>query len=675
MKGLKNILFTLAVLMAVSVKGQFNPENPAEPGGVSHDLTIEAVPKEGGSFNLNATTSYAEGDNVSIRAYSNAGYSFLAWEQDGSVVSTSASFTYTMPDRNVNLVARYKYAPSNPSEPDEPDIPVYSVLNLTASPSEGGHFNVSSGNRYEVGTKVELRAYTNSYYTFRNWTENGNVISTSSTFQYEIKKGNPTLVANYDFTPNSPSEPSDPVFVRKLYLNCSPSGAGYFNVTSGNEYESGSSVNLRAYSYQDYTFLNWTVGDSVISESGNFNYTMPDRNVAVTANYRFAPSGPSEPSQDGTSVVNIFGMEEKGVKGQSINYPLYVGNNVDVIGFVVDIRFPLGFEVDTTGIRLSDRATEHSLDVTTLDNNGYRLKVRGGSKSISGNGGKVMEIPVSLPDTAGIGKRYPVVLSNGVMHGADGSLTPIGVRSGYISIVNEAGVVMEKHSVVFISDGDTLLCETLEPGDELYAPEPEKEGFTFLGWDNDVPAVMPEKDLVYTAQWKRNSYNLMYVVDGEAYRTDTLAYGFQVTAANAPEKEGYTFSGWSEIPSVMPAHNVEVTGSFSINRYLLTVFVDEVVFYSDSIAYGERLEGYANLLTRLGIDLTGWEWYGVIETVTMPAYDVIINAVLIDAVESVRMDMDQSLIYDLTGKHVMTDDIFKIPTRIYIRNGHKLVVP
>lgn len=459
MRDLKYLLFMLAVLLTAGVKGQYNPTNPAEPG-IDYTLTLEAVPKEGGSFNINATTSYSGGSNVNIRAYTSKGYRFIAWEQDGNVIATSSSITYNIPFKNVKLTARYEYDPSNPTEPDEPYIPTYSVLNIKASPSEGGYFNISSGNRYEVGSTVQLKANTYSFYTFRNWTQNGEVISTSSSFQYVMEQGNPTLVANYDYTPSSPSEPSEPVFTRRLDLNINPSGAGYLNVSGGNGYQSGSSVNLRASSYQNYTFLNWTLGDSVISESSNFNYLMPQSDVTLTANFKFAPSNPNEPSETENQIVNIYGLTETTEPGQTLKYPVYMGNNVDVIGFVVDIFFPNGFEVDADSIILTSRMSDHQLEVNSIDNNGFRLKVRGESQSITGNGGKILDIPVTVPDTALVGQDYIIVLSNGVLHGTDGTLTPIGVRNGTISIDGNSGVqyirMSSSKSAVYDSSGKQI---------------------------------------------------------------------------------------------------------------------------------------------------------------------------------------------------------------------------
>ena len=58
-------------------------------------------------------------------------------------------------------------------------------------------------------------------------------------------------------------------------------------------------------------------------------------------------------------------------------------------------------------------------------------------------------------------------------------------------------------------------------------------------------------------------YTIKYLVDGEEYKSYEIEEGESITPEPAPTKEGYTFSGWSEIPQIMPANDVTVTGSFS----------------------------------------------------------------------------------------------------------------
>ena len=201
---------------------------------------------------------------------------------------------------------------------------------------------------------------------------------------------------------------------------------------------------------------------------------------------------------------------------------------------------------------------------------------------------------------------------------------------------------------------------------------PTKEGYTFSGW-SEIPQTMPANDVIVNGSFSINSYVLTYKVDGEAYRKDTLNYAAAVTPLVAPTKEGYTFSGWSEIPATMPANSVEVIGTFVVNKYLLQVLIDGEVVYSDSITYGTRLADYVDLIKKQGIDISQWEWHSQIETITMPAHDVVINAVR-DAALPVLTDPGKQAIYDLTGKKIKTDDISALPAGIYIHDGKKFIV-
>lgn len=62
-------------------------------------------------------------------------------------------------------------------------------------------------------------------------------------------------------------------------------------------------------------------------------------------------------------------------------------------------------------------------------------------------------------------------------------------------------------------------------------------------------------------------YKLAYYVDNEVYKTYKKEVGESITPEVAPEKTGYSFSGWSEIPATMPEKDVDVFGTFSLNNY------------------------------------------------------------------------------------------------------------
>ena len=128
---------------------------------------------------------------------------------------------------------------------------------------------------------------------------------------------------------------------------------------------------------------------------------------------------------------------------------------------------------------------------------------------------------------------------------------------------------------------------------------------------------MPAGDVVITGSFTVNSYTLLYIIDGEEYKTSSVAYGITITPEAEPTKEGYTFSGWSEIPETMPAEDVTVTGSFIINQYLLTYVIDGEEYKSYEIDYNSALTPEP-APTKKGMTFSGW---GDVPE-TMPAHDV-----------------------------------------------------
>lgn len=60
------------------------------------------------------------------------------------------------------------------------------------------------------------------------------------------------------------------------------------------------------------------------------------------------------------------------------------------------------------------------------------------------------------------------------------------------------------------------------------------------------------------------TYKLTYIVDGETYASYDVEYGAAITPEAIPSKDGYVFSGWSEIPETMPNHDVTVYATFTV---------------------------------------------------------------------------------------------------------------
>ena len=121
---------------------------------------------------------------------------------------------------------------------------------------------------------------------------------------------------------------------------------------------------------------------------------------------------------------------------------------------------------------------------------------------------------------------------------------------------------------------------------------------------------MPAKDITISGTFAVNYYTLTYIVDGEEYKVEKLAYGDSIVFADAPVKEDYIFSGWSEAPATMPAKDVTISGTFvhtSISAVAAdaTVKIDGnciivsgannciVAVYTVNGAFVERIDNYA----------------------------------------------------------------------------------
>ena len=108
-------------------------------------------------------------------------------------------------------------------------------------------------------------------------------------------------------------------------------------------------------------------------------------------------------------------------------------------------------------------------------------------------------------------------------------------------------------------NGEADITITQDYGTQITAPaNPTREGYTFIGWDKAIPATMPAGDMTITAQWRINQYTITFDTDGGSEIAPiTQDYGTAITAPADPTREGYTFIGWDkEIPATMPAENI-----------------------------------------------------------------------------------------------------------------------
>ena len=116
------------------------------------------------------------------------------------------------------------------------------------------------------------------------------------------------------------------------------------------------------------------------------------------------------------------------------------------------------------------------------------------------------------------------------------------------------------YTITFDTAGGSEIAPiTQDYGTVITAPEaPTREGYTFKGWDKEIPETMPTENITVKAQWEINQYTIAFdTAGGSEIAPITQDYGTAITAPADPTREGYTFIGWdTEIPATMPAENI-----------------------------------------------------------------------------------------------------------------------
>ena len=226
----------------------------------------------------------------------------------------------------------------------------------------------------------------------------------------------------------------------------------------------------------------------------------------------------------------------------------------NIVAFQMDLTLPDGVTINKAECALGSRITDadQKLVIGKQPDGSIRLTSTSFALTpIAGTSGEIVKLSLTAANDA---KGGAASLSNIKLATNDSQrLTPedssfkIGVTYTLTYLVNG-----EEYKTTEVEYGSAITPEK----------EPTQEGYTFSGW-SEIPETMPAKDVIVEGSFSINSYKLTYLVDGEEYKTTEVEYGSAITPEKEPTQEGYTFSGWSEIPETMPAHDVTIEGSFT----------------------------------------------------------------------------------------------------------------
>ena len=518
-------------------------------GGVTeYTVSVSAEPEEGGTVSGGGT--FTSGQSCTVSATPNANYSFTNWTENGNVVSTNASYTFEV-TANRNLVANFTYTP-----------PTYTI-SVSANPTNGG--TVTGGGIYEEGQSCTVSATPNANYTFTNWTENGNVVSTNASYTFEVTD-NRNLVANFTYVPQNYT----------INVSAQPTIGG--TVTGGGSYQEGQSCTVTATPATGYTFTNWTEGSTVVSTNASYTFEVTaNRNLVAhfTAN-TYTVNVSAQPTIGG----NVTG-------GGTFNYGQsctvnatpaanYNFTNWTENGSVVSTNASYTFTVSANRNLVANFTYVPPTYTITVSAN----PTEGGT--VTGGGTFQQGQSCTLTATPATGYNFVRWTKNGQQVSTNATYT--------FSVTESAAFVAQfqlQSCAIFVSaypveGGIATGGGSYLYGDNVTVTATANEGYDFISWVEGDIVVSTEANYSFTVTGSRSltaifemqTFEVKVTVDpqeaAEVIGAGTYRYGDEVTLT-LNRNEDWAFENWTENNEVV---SEEMTYTFIItsNRYLTAHF-------------------------------------------------------------------------------------------------------
>ncbi|MFA6360793.1 MAG: Ig-like domain-containing protein, partial [Dysgonamonadaceae bacterium] len=215
-----------------------------------HTVALSSNPEDGGT--TTGEGLYETDASVTIEAVAAEGYTFTNWTEGEDIFTSKADTTFNITE-NRTLVANFT-------------INKYTVT-LSSNPEEGG--TTTGAGTYDLGAEVTVEAVAAEGYTFTNWTEGEEIVSSDAEYTFTITD-NRNLVANFTTVKYTVALSSNPL------IGGTTSGAGSF--------DSGDEVTVKAVPATGYTFKNWTEGGNIVSTTAEYKFTIT-KNRTLVANF------------------------------------------------------------------------------------------------------------------------------------------------------------------------------------------------------------------------------------------------------------------------------------------------------------------------------------------------------------------------------------------------------
>ena len=194
---------------------------------------------------------YLQGTQCTLTATANEGYQFVNWMKDNQVVSTNATYTFTV-NENGYYTANFEA--------------LTFAVTASAIPANGG--TITGADTYNYGQQCTLTATPNPGFNFLNWVneKTGAIVSTDPTYTFTVNE-NAEYIANFSY------------IEYEILASANPEEGGMVSISGTNHY--GNTMTVSVEPNEDYVFQNWTENGVVVSEDMSYSFVVTESHYFV----------------------------------------------------------------------------------------------------------------------------------------------------------------------------------------------------------------------------------------------------------------------------------------------------------------------------------------------------------------------------------------------------------
>ena len=573
----------------------------------SYNITamISVNPTNGGTVEGAGVFNF--GQTCNLTAIPATGHHFLNWTWNGQVVSSSVTYSFIVTEEGV-LVANF-------------EINSYDITAMVSvNPINGG--TVEGAGVFTYGQTCTLTAIPAEGHHFVNWTVNGQEVSTSASYQFQVT-GEAAYVANFA--------------INNYEITASVNPANTGSITGTGSYDHFANCTLTAEPAEGYHFVNWTLNGSEVSTSASYQFQVTGA-AAYVANFEIN-------SYEITASVNPANMGSVSGTGTYEHFSTCTLTATPATGYHF-LNWTLeGVEVGTSET-LSFEVTGAANYVANFEINSYNITamisvnpINGGT--VEGAGVFTFGQTCTLTAIPATGHHFLNWTWNGQV--VSTSLT-------YSFVVTEEGVLVANFEInsynitamvsVNPTNGGTITgTGVFTYGQTCTLTAIPAEGYHFVNWTVNGEQVTTSTNYSFTvtdetvivANFAINNYNVTAMASpvGSGSVSGAGMYShFSTCTLTATPASGYHFVNWTrngQVVGTTPTYSFQVTSAASFVAHFdhndVTITAYAVPTNAGSIT-GAGAYAYGETCTLTATPATGYyfeKWTLGTETVSTEA--------------------------------------------------------